>query len=326
MIYFFFSLEQQLEDSEVSALCRKFGKDISLLPNEIDSFFKGITTTFRKNGLYWWMFVHIDFIKLLEKSNIQEKDLKDIQRKINYYLYFIFDPNDKSLTLIRLDFRFDAVVPLKEHRELLLKLYKKTAEKYGFKRKYDLYETSIYFNSESVKIICYDKEAERKAKGEDIRPYEENVLRFEVCLLNRHLNYMKKTYGLEKCLESYMNNEFWTKYMKGNICPIFFKGNYYKINTATKIIEESNFKDRDKKKLRNFLCDVSKHGIHGVKRLMVKDSKGILKPKYSKYLFSKYIRMLEELNINPILIPKNYKVAFGKDKFISNPLDFLQSS
>lgn len=317
----------QLDDTEIVFLCRKFKEKITLLSKVIDENFEGITTTFTNRFRQWWMFVNIDFIKLLGKSNIQEKDVKEIQQKIDQYLFFIFGKiHHKELTLVRIDFRYDAVISNKEHRELLLKLYKKTTDKYGFKIKNDRYKSTIYFNSKSVKVICYDKEKERSDKNVDIEPYEKNVLRFEVCLLNRHLNYMKKTYGLEKCLESYMNDEFWAKYMKGNICPIFFKGDYYKINTATKIIEESNFKDRDKKKLRNFLCDVSKYGIHGVKRLMVKDSKGILKPKYSKYLFSKYIGMLEELNINPILIPKNYKVAFGKDKFISNPLDFLQSS
>jgi hypothetical protein len=312
-----------LEDSEVSALCRKFGKDISLLPNEIDSFFEGVSTNFRKNGLYWWMFIHIDFIKLLGKSNIQEKDLEDIQLKLNKFLYFIFGPNGKELTLLRLDFRLDVKIPNDKHREILLKLYKKTVEKYGFKRKNDHYKTTVYFNSKSVKVVVYDKETERNSKGLNVEEYEKDVLRFEVCLQNRHLNYMKRVYGLDKRLENYLNNTFWKKYISKNISPIFFAGDYYPINLATKIINQSNLKESDKIKLREFLCDVSRYGLDGITKLE-KKVKGITKPKYSKYLIGKYITTLEGLNINPIPIPKHDAAKLGKEKCIKNPfISFL---
>lgn len=33
-----------------------------------------------------------------------------------------------------------------------------------------------------------------------------------------------------------------------------------------------------------------------------------------------YIRMLEEIKVNSILIPKNYRVELGKEKSIKNPI------
>jgi len=308
-----------LEDAEVSTLCRRFKQDISLLPRAIDTHFEGFKTVFRKYGSCWWMFVYIDFIKMLVKPDIWVDDVQAIRKKMNAYLYMLFDSYDKEFTLIRLDYRIDAVIPDPDHRKLLLKLYRKTTEQYGFKRKNAHFPTTIYFNSNSVKVICYDKESERNAKGEEILPHERNVLRFEVSILNRHLNYMKKAYGLEKRLESYMTAEFWAKYMKGSLCPIFYEGNYYKITTATPIIQGSNLKERDKQNLRRFLCDVSRYGISGIRNLESKGEDGVKKPLYSDYLIRKYINMLASLDINPLLIPKNEPIKLGKEKWILNP-------
>ena len=44
------------------------------------------------------------------------------------------------------------------------------------------------------------------------------------------------------------------------------------------------------------------------------------KTKYTKYLVKKYLKWLKELDINPLLIPKNFKVDLGPEKKIENPL------
>jgi len=43
------------------------------------------------------------------------------------------------------------------------------------------------------------------------------------------------------------------------------------------------------------------------------------KSKYSKYLVRKYVVMLEQLGINPILIPKNSNISIS-NKHIDNPI------
>lgn len=307
-----------LQDEEIGLLSRKFKEKITLVGKVIDKNFNGISTSFKKLFSQWRMDVYVDFIKLMGTADIQEKDIDKIQKRLNEYLYFVFGKNDKELTLLRLDFRFDAVIPNKKHREILLKIYKKTVEKHGFKKKNAHYKTTIYFNSKSVKVVIYDKEAEREKRGELIEDYERDVLRFEVCLQNRHLNYLKRSYGLEKRLENYLTKDFWTKYMTKNICPLFFKGDYYPISVSEKIIGDSNINESEKKKLRVFLCDVSRYGFEGIKNLQ-KESKGTLKPKYSKYLVEKYIEILEEFEINPIPIPKHDAQKLEKEKRIENP-------
>jgi len=220
-----------LEPSEVSDLCKNMGEDIALLPNKLDSRFVGIKTAFRKHGHFWWMFVYVDFIDLLGKPQISEKDMPAVRCKMDEYLTYLFGASDKELILTRPD------------RKLLLKLYRKTAEKHGFKKKYDQYESTVYFNSKSCHVVCYDKMEERLAKGENVQPYEKDVLRYEVCLLNMHLNYMKRQYGIEKKIGNYMKDDLWKKYFNGNVCPIFYRGNYYKITEATKIIHKSSLSD-----------------------------------------------------------------------------------
>ena len=305
-----------LEPSEVSDLCKKMGENIVLLPNKLDSRFVGIKTAFRKHGHFWWMFVYVDFIDLLGKPQISEKDMPAVRCKMDEYLTYLFGASDKELILTRLDYRLDVVIPESDHRKLLLKLYRKTAEKHGFKKKYDQYESTVYFNSKSCRVVCYDKMEERLAKGESVQPHEKDVLRYEVCLLNRHLNYMKRQYGIEKKIENYMKDDLWKKYFNGNVCPIFYRGNCYKITEATKIIQNSSLSEKDKKKLREFLCDVSRHGISGVMKLQEKSNN---KSKYSKYLVRKYVDMLEQLGINPILIPKNSNISIS-NKHIDNPI------
>ena len=103
-----------------------------------------------------------------------------------------------------------------------------------------------------------------------------------------------------------------------NIQKIVYKGDYYNIYHADKIIENSKLKEIDKKLIRDFLIDVSKSGITGAKFKKKKDKT----LKYTNYKYNKAIKLLEELNINPILIPKNLKAPNGKSySYIKNPFN-----
>ena len=309
-----------LGDIELKLICSRFKETPLLLSKKIDIHFHGIITTFTKRPWGWTLYVNIDFIKLLGTADISEKDLTEIEYKINDFICHVFGDEDKELTLIRLDFRFDVVVEDEAHRKLLLKLYKKTIETYSFKKKYDQYASSIYFNSKSMQVICYDKEVERRDKHQVVEPYESGVLRFEVRLLNRHLNYIKRQYGSTKSLINYLRDDVWKSYMSKHLCPFFFAGNFYKINIATDIIDKSDVKEMDKTKLREFLCDVSKCGLEGIKKLEKDGGKKGNEPKYTKYLVNKYLKLLKQLEINPLLIPKNMKIELGTEKCIYNPL------
>lgn len=309
----------KLSNEDINFLENKYWEFISLISCKIDDVYKekGIATTFTKIYSNWYMYFTIDFIKLIGKSDIKEADYSKVQDKINQYLYDIFQDNKRELILIRLDYRLDVKVEAKADRETIMYLYNKTAEKYKFKRKYNQYDTTIYFNSKSIQSKCYDKEAERIDKLQTIEDYEKSILRFEVVLENKHLNYMKRQHNIEKNLKNYFKDSLYQKYMLENLGVLLYYGNYYKIYSAEKIIEASDIKKSDKNLIRELLVDISKYGVTGA--MEVTNKKGY--KRYSKYKFLKYLRLLKELGVNPILIPKNMKAP----SYIKNPFQ-LQCS
>lgn len=315
-----------IDEQELSSLTRKFNENVSLLSKKIDINYKWVATTFRNQYSVWYLYLNIDFIELLGNANISEHDFTTVEQEINTFLFHLFGNNSKELTLIRLDFRFDTVVENAKHREFLLKVYRKTFATYGFKKKYDQYKSSIYFNSKSMNVIAYDKEAERKAKLTAPEAYEVDVLRFEVRLLNKHINYMKRQYGIAKTLQNYMTDDTWKDYFFKHTCPFFFPGNFYKINMAEKQIANSNLKQREKDSLREFICNVSNYGFEGIKTLEKTTISGKKMPKYTKYLINKHLLWLKEINVNPLLIPKNLKIELGPQKCILNPLASILSA
>ena len=152
--------------------------------------------------------------------------------------------------------------------------------------------------------MIYDKEVERINKNEKIQEYEKDVLRFEVALKNRHLNYKKRKFSMEKELKAYLNEKSFNSYIEEHLGKILYKGDYHTIYHANKIISESLLKEKDKQEILEFIKFISKSGVTKCKE------------KYSKYKFNKYIGLLEMLNINPILIPKNRCTS----TYIKNPL------
>ena len=96
---------------------------------------------------------------------------------------------------------------IKMSYEFLIDVLNKSISKYRFQKKYNKYKTCKYFNCKSIQFKIYDKEQERICKGKSIEKYEENVLRLEIALRNRHLNY-KKYIGRKKELKSYLNNSY----------------------------------------------------------------------------------------------------------------------
>ncbi|MGL4991299.1 MAG: phage/plasmid replication domain-containing protein [Sarcina sp.] len=296
-----------IENEDKEFLKDKYTEDISRAIARVNNIYenKGISINYitQEYGNCRIHFV-IDFIKLLEKTDITSDDLENI----NFEIYkFIFDITGNYIepVMIRLDYRLDVTVNLKE-REVLMYLYNKTIDKYGFKKKYNKFETTIYYNSKSIQTKIYDKEEERKSKKEGICSYEKNILRFEVSLCNSHLNYNKRIYKMDKCLDVYLKESLYVSYLKNHLEIFIHSGDYYTIYGVRKKINSSNIKESEKEKLIEFLKYISQNGVTKTTQ------------KYSKYSFKKYKSYLNELGINPILIPKNLKKS---PTYIKNPFN-----
>lgn len=257
----------------------------------------------------WYLHLIVDAIEILGRSDITETDYVAVEADIRSFLIRHFGHSsyfdDHRLT--RIDYRYDAIVPTDEDRKLLFHLLEKQSKKYGFKEKVKYgrdefgdpfkYETSQYHKCDSIELFIYSKEDERKAKKEEIKPYLKDVVRYELRLFNSHLNGMtRKDKGIcrSKNLRTYFSNDLYVKYMKKHVLPIVHKGDYVKITEADKRIENSDLSNLKKRRLRSFLIAISKGNID------TPINNGMTKP-----TFRTYCKDLENLNINPILIPKN---------------------
>lgn len=281
-----------------------FNKRIDLhLPN-------GITISYHNNFFNQQvLFIFVDFIQLLGKKNITENDADLTEDLLTSILKNYFIPYE-SIWLTRIDYRFDTIVSDK-HREILFKLYRKKGyKKFGHKKINTKYNTALYYNTKSTKILIYDKELERKNKYPIEALEYKSVLRFEFGLMSPHLSYRKRKYETEKNLNEYFTHEYFIKYFT-EVIRIMGTGDYYKLPIAEKIIRSSDIPTNYKKTIREFLVSISMGSITTTKE---KKINGELVYKESKY--RKILRYLNEIDINHILIPKNWDC----DSIIENPL------
>ena len=305
--------------SEKQNIERRFNKNIIEVMEETSKNINGITITTKGRISDYYINVHVGVTEILDKGDINEDDYYKVQNEIDRAIESILGYN-LELTLLRIEYRIDKYLECPSQRYILFHIYKKMILKSGFKKRKDKkeYETSVMYDSGSIQIIIYDKNAERLAKEKVPKLYEQNMLRFEVKVLNNHLNYNKNKYNISKTLRNYFKEDMKDNYMIKNIQNIVYKGDYYNIYQADKIINNSNLKETEKKLLRDFLTDVSKYGVTGAKKKKKKDNS----LKYTTYKYKKIIKLLEELNINPILIPKNLKCPAGNSySYIKNPFN-----
>lgn len=278
----------------------------------------------KQSGMYY-LSIHVDVIKLLGRANITEADFTVVNSKLKNLVFNIFlhvGFYEESF-LARIDYRYDVKVPNTMERLLLLKLFKKLKVQYKWfkkhlgyvneKGKFVPYETSVYHAAESSGTLSYDKEEKCKDDEVEIMPYEEDVLRFEVRLSKPHLDYKnnpnKCNNPLPRTLGAYFQKSVYNEYMKNMLLPIYFKGNFMKLNEAISVIDDSTLTPTMKKRLVEFLkrMNYSKATV----------SSPLKKNLVSKPTYRRYLCMLDELNIHPIVIPKNER---GAPKLIENPL------
>ena len=304
-----------LKKEVVGFLEERFNTKITLITEKIDTEkFNSVKFHFYKTYGVWKLNLVVDFIKLLNKNEISENDYEEIEKRLEKIIIYLFGDMSKyvDITLKRIDFRKDVVIENKEERELLLKIYKKARKKVNKKEKNTKFDSTIYFGNLSVVVIIYDKTKEREDKNLIVNEYEKNILRLEIRLFPKHLTYKKKSAKIDRNLKSYLKNDIFSEYIDKHVLPILFKGNHYKIKIIEAMLKDNdNIKAKDKKEIIKFLNYISRYGFDSVLNKL--DEKG--KHKYSRYTCNKYIKILAELNINPLIIPSREVIDFIENKF-----------
>ncbi|UOQ49619.1 hypothetical protein MUN88_05935 [Gracilibacillus caseinilyticus] len=302
---------------------QELNKRFDIKSFEVNKFFEGkfpgVTMSLSAMGKgKWKLSMFIDVIELLNKPDITESDYPNIEKKIRGILVYLFLHSSayNEHVLQRIDFRYDVCVNNPAIRQLLLDIYKKTTRMYkrqnkiiGYiekeTKKYTPYETTVDHTSGSVKSTVYLKNEERIAKGEFPKHYEKDIIRFEIQLKENHM-YDQERYGHRpRKLWAYTKDDLYREYFNDRIFPIFFTGDFYKIDLARKIIYDSALSSSFKRKLVQFLKKVSSFDVSTPLKNM------------SKKTLNNRLEMLENLGVNPILIPKNHP---NSPSHIKNPL------
>ena len=259
----------------------------------------------------------VDFILLLNKSDIQDNDYPIAKKRIDNFAS-LFNLSFIDFTLVRIDYRFDYKTS-KVNRELYLeafskaldKSYHKTKKMYGneiiyYPNELSIAPSSIYFKNKSISLLIYDKELERANKACQIEDYEKDILRFEVALYNTHLNKQKQQYHHFKSLRSYMNNIKMQKYLSTHFEKSIYTGDLTSTDNSFKLIRKSNLTELWKEKCIQYTKTIKFHDIDYLKRNI------------SAYNFRTYKTKMNSITLNPLtfsgsstlLLPHPLKIFF----------------
>ena len=272
-----------------------------------------------------YLSLFVDAVRLLGKPNILEEDYPLIKRRIMELLMLLIGHTDcyDDHTLKRIDYRYDIIIEDAHIRQLYFhiigkhinqyrKQIKRKGEKDELTGKMIKYKTTVYHSTkESISVCCYDKSAEREAKGCAIESYERNVIRFEVRLKYEHLRYRASKRcknPLPMQLAYYLKETLYYEYLHKYLLPIYPQGDYYTFSQAERMICASHIPPDNKELLINALRKISTYGL------------STLKKQLTPYKYNKVLQLLRGFSINPILIPKNYPNA---PKKLENPLNAL---
>ena len=286
----FYAEIEKVDTYIIQDIEKLYSKTITMISNlDIKTLPDGVYFHFLKFFNKWRFYLVIDFMKMLNKNHIYESDYNDIEKNIEIILKDIFslNANKIELNLKRIDFRKDITLSLEE-RELLLKLYKKTKNNYKFTKKKTIFDSTIYFENQSLKVVIYDKEKEQLDRK--ITPIKSDVMRLEVRLFPKHLAYKKK-YGFDRTLKNYLKNDVFREYLIKKGTPLIFFGNHYKIEVIIGILKMKGLKPEEQKEIKKLLNTISKYGYDSITK------------SFSYYKIRKYLNILRENNINPLIIP-----------------------
>lgn len=263
-------------------------------------------------------------IKEIMRNLFQEPEIfacPDLEDYIIMLIFYCKYPT--SYKLKRIDYNLDIFT---EYKEILLKL---ASMGYGLnrmdnkdekKKKDDPCEVykneatgkieSYYIKLPSYHINIYDKYADLvdKNKQDCVEENARYLLRFEVQLMRSRLNYevnrnVQGIEGMKRELEYFLTYELELQIMKYFLERILGNGNYYTFTSAVEIVENSDQTKNMKKKLCRVLKHVAKRGsirsfLECVENGKITDC-GVLDTA------KKYLKMLHEMNVNPVTISRN---------------------
>ncbi len=162
------------------------------------------------------------------------------------------------------------------------------------------FDGSVRYKGNTVTVNIYDKHEERKQKRngtpEQLKEAK-NTLRVEIQCMKPKVKYIKRKLGLNCTLYPYLRTEEIKKIITYYLKPIAGKGDYYTKEAAFALIDKSRAKPKTKEQLKAFLKQVNQRNSVWKARATQEE-----KP------YQACIRKLKELGINPVTIPRRWKI------------------
>lgn len=262
------------------------------------------------NSVKGYVLITFNPNKLLER-NVDEHDVKLIERSILEFLSSELKIGFKDIelfTLNRIDYKVDCRLNNEEEKQIVYDLMKIATNRFNNIVKVAT-KTSIRYNPANgyVEFITYDKQHEVIDKGyfygteEEFSKKYKNVIRSEIRIKNRKLNYNKKRFGIAKDLINYLSNDMANFYFTSYATKIWFTEPFFRIDIAIKKIKgDGNFSINMKEKLCQLIENIHFLGFSATQKLYAQN--------YSSVTFRNYIKKIRLLGINPLTFGRKYRL------------------
>ena len=270
--------------------------------------YKNIKFDFSPIRRYLILETHVNEIIEKDIVTISDKEIyKDRVLKIVKEVITNFDSMKFILEINRIDYKVDIQFSQKEEIQVYNDILTHCKKNFYYAKQKEEYDTSTYLTNKSgqIHINFYDKYAESNKEK------YKNVLRLEIQHSHKFIKAQTiKDYGSrEKIIDEYWNQKSMEEVYFKKLREYVYLGTHYKRRKANELIDNSNYSNNYKGKLKKFVFMINKYNITYVQKNI-----------YWRGTVKKYIEMLEQIGINPIVIPDDskyeelpslYKIAKG---------------
>jgi len=261
--------------------------------------FKYKNVEFKYNKLNQYLLIKTKVGEILNKDDITLSDKEEYKKIMINIIKDVLPELTSPIFVSRIDYKVDILVL--EKMSTYLNLLNRHSRRFNYMRKKTEYETSLRLSNKYGKtnLNFYDKYEERNSKNKEAEKYE-GILRLEIQCKPTMLNKEQQKYietekqeGRIKTIDEYWNKEAMELYYFEFLKSYLYEGDYYNRDMYKELVNNSTLTELEKKRLIRFSLMESRYGINGL----------VDKKKISYYTVRKYVKMLNDLDINPITIP-----------------------
>ena len=227
-------------------------------------------------------------------------------------------PSFYDWSLARIDYCYDIKTP---HTQTYINLLKKGDKPYFLHLPMDRYgrpihyKTSLYLLGSGYNVNFYDKKRQLKdtERIEDNDDIEDDILRLEIQCHYTKVTYLKKAFDISvRNLPYYLTEDLSIYVVKKTLKDITRSETleYIRKNKAFERIDQSRHTKKIKSELKQIISDISKQHSSIWKVRERYEDEGIMK----RQTYNNRLKMLNNLNINPVVLSDNARIQGLKPK------------